>query len=605
MCDTMCVQRSKFEPLESKGQMQATCYSCRFAGALLGAALGMVVASSSQVSVFNLQTLTFELTFAQVCLVNGLIPFFTLFPFLYSLQERYPKPSRGETDRDINGWDVQEERVAGIHKITDVRDENDNADAELEYGEVAADARVGAGVSAGIDNDDITYETKTIAEAQHYTYGYKYTDKQRSVAYGEVLWESPISGDKTGAGAGARAEAGKLPSPSSFHYGASAHLPTLDIKVSIPSPKKNKSMKSRDTYAGAGARDSGTGVGAGLGSSNIYASDRSSPVVTEDTPLFANQSSGNKAVYSTDERSRLSELDNMGDGHVLYYDDEAEADGGRGGGGDGGAGKRTIAKQLDDIWNTIQLQSVWSPMIFIYVYNVLQIPNVAWQSFLQLTLKFSPHLLGLSVCLGSLMTFIGVLTYKYYYFDATWRSIYIWSTLLCAFFSMLQILLIFGINRTVFGIGNYWFSMGDDVISAYIAGIQFLPVCIMYMGLCPTGSEGASYAILTTMGNIALNIANTLGNQLSGIWDVSNEALAKGEMSGLWRLTTLTSLLSILPLLLVGLLPKNAETQANLANTQKRSRLGGQIFLTILVSSLCWVFLSSLYSILAPDSTDI
>lgn len=37
MADTMCVQRSKFEPEETKGQMQASCYSIRFAGSLLGA----------------------------------------------------------------------------------------------------------------------------------------------------------------------------------------------------------------------------------------------------------------------------------------------------------------------------------------------------------------------------------------------------------------------------------------------------------------------------------------------------------------------------------------------------------------------------------------
>ena len=37
MADTMCVQRSKLEPEERKGQMQANCYSIRFAGSLVGA----------------------------------------------------------------------------------------------------------------------------------------------------------------------------------------------------------------------------------------------------------------------------------------------------------------------------------------------------------------------------------------------------------------------------------------------------------------------------------------------------------------------------------------------------------------------------------------
>ena len=680
MCDTMCVQRSKFEPIDSKGQMQATCYSCRFAGALIGATLGMVVASSSRTSVFDLHTWTFELTFAQVCLVNGLIPFFTLFPFLYFLRENYPRPKRGDAERAVNGWDALDTGLGGLGDVNG----SDDKDKSLGYGAVSESAGAaggnahvpthaslggsgggersgGAGAGAGrsnrsgnanaegsaagnttlnsgSDQQAELFETKTINEAQHYVYNYTYTDKQRSIAYGEVLWEAPAGGTSAATGAmgeaalhnagAASAGAGaELGPPSSFHYGASPVLPTLDITVSVPSAQKNKTARGgRDSYGDIDyeEEDSGNGIGGNIGSSY----GRDSPVANENTPLFAstksiNSSSGNKAVYSTHERnSRLSELNNIGDGHMMYYDERDDSGlVGRSskitsGAGDGSADlndsggnrknyRRTIGKQLDDIWSTIQLQSVWLPMTFIYIYNVMQIPNVAWQSFLQLTLKFSPHFLGLSVCLGSLMTFVGVLTYKYYYFDATWRSIYIYSTLLCAFFSMLQILLIFGINRSVFGIGNYWFSMGDDVISAYIAGIQFLPVCIMYMGLCPSGSEGASYAILTTMGNIALNIANTLGNTLSGIWDVSNEALERGDMSGLWRLTTLTSFLSILPLLLIGLLPKNAAEQANLGLTQKRSRLGGQIFLTILVASLCWVFITSMYSILSAPETPI
>lgn len=40
MADTMCVQRAKFELDENKGQMQATCYSIRFAGGMFGAILG-------------------------------------------------------------------------------------------------------------------------------------------------------------------------------------------------------------------------------------------------------------------------------------------------------------------------------------------------------------------------------------------------------------------------------------------------------------------------------------------------------------------------------------------------------------------------------------
>ena len=55
---------------------------------------------------------------------------------------------------------------------------------------------------------------------------------------------------------------------------------------------------------------------------------------------------------------------------------------------------------------------------------------------------------------------------------------------------MLQFVLILRWNVTYLHMSDYFFALGDDVISAYIAGLQYLPVCIMYMRLCPEGSEG-------------------------------------------------------------------------------------------------------------------
>lgn len=110
-----------------------------------------------------------------------------------------------------------------------------------------------------------------------------------------------------------------------------------------------------------------------------------------------------------------------------------------------------------------------------YVFNLLQVPNVAWQSYLQLALHFPSWILGLTVTIGSFMTFAGVLAYKYLFFATTWRSIYVYSVVLTTFFALLQLVLVFQLNARV-GISNYFFSMGDDVIQAYISGIQTLPV---------------------------------------------------------------------------------------------------------------------------------
>jgi len=44
-----------------------------------------------------------------------------------------------------------------------------------------------------------------------------------------------------------------------------------------------------------------------------------------------------------------------------------------------------------------------------------------------------------------------------------------------------------------------------------------------YLGLCPKGSEGTTYAMLTTFSNLAGTIAFDISTALTEVWDVSSE----------------------------------------------------------------------------------
>jgi BT1 family len=41
--------------------------------------------------------------------------------------------------------------------------------------------------------------------------------------------------------------------------------------------------------------------------------------------------------------------------------------------------------------------------------------------------------------------------------------------------------------------------------------------------LCPEGSEGLVYAVLTTIMNLSGTVASDIGSAMTLIWDVSNE----------------------------------------------------------------------------------
>ena len=142
---------------------------------------------------------------------------------------------------------------------------------------------------------------------------------------------------------------------------------------------------------------------------------------------------------------------------------------------------KSVRRQVADIWRMVQLKAVWRPMTFIYCYNLLQTPNVAWNSYLQLTLNFPAWFLGMITLVGSVMTFLGIVIYKRFFMKSSWRSIYVVSSVLTTAFSCMQLMLIFQWNERYLHIPNYPFAMGDDVLQQFLAGIQFLPSCVMYM----------------------------------------------------------------------------------------------------------------------------
>jgi len=260
-----------------------------------------------------------------------------------------------------------------------------------------------------------------------------------------------------------------------------------------------------------------------------------------------------------------------------------------------------IKKQLMDMWETICLRAVWQPMGFVYFYNLLQIPNAAWQQYLYTALNFTTKQLNSFLIEAQILTFLGIMFYKWFLIKTSWRMIYVITTLLFAGISVLQFLLIFGVNRQS-GLGDYPFAMGQDVFAEFIAGIQFLPTTIMMVHLCPKGSEGAAYAMFTTISNAAGNLASTFSTLLLPIWNVCPALFMEDPpvIDGLWRLNLLTTVIATSAVLLVPLLPKGKDDLNNV-DFMHKNRIGGGIFLFILVFSLLWSIIQAILSSTTPN----
>mmetsp|Transcript_29927 Transcript_29927/g.39932 ORF Transcript_29927/g.39932 Transcript_29927/m.39932 type:complete len:416 (-) Transcript_29927:691-1938(-) len=249
---------------------------------------------------------------------------------------------------------------------------------------------------------------------------------------------------------------------------------------------------------------------------------------------------------------------------------------------------KSTRNQCREIWTAVCNRAVWQPMGAVFIYGTLQVSNAAWKEYLKSVLNFTATQLNVLLLAGGLLAFLGIIAYKMYMITWRWRSIYYVTMSLNGFFSALQVLLIQGIT---FGFSPFLFALGDDALDDFVLGMQFLPVCIMMVHLCPNGSEGAAYAMFTTVCNAAGNLNAAISTMLLGIWDVRKETLMAGDLSGMTKLTILTTALQVSGIIFVQFLPNRKEDLDTIKEKpDSNSVLGGFIFLSV-------TFLSIIYSV--------
>lgn len=85
------------------------------------------------------------------------------------------------------------------------------------------------------------------------------------------------------------------------------------------------------------------------------------------------------------------------------------------------------------------------------------------------------------------------------------------------------------------------------------------------------------------------------------IWDVSKETLLSGDLSGMTKLTILTTLIQTSGLLFVKLLPQTKEDLVSLhSDKHSGNKIGGAIFLTVTLGSVVYAIFVGLMNILNP-----
>ena len=124
----------------------------------------------------------------------------------------------------------------------------------------------------------------------------------------------------------------------------------------------------------------------------------------------------------------------------------------------------------------------------------------------------------------------------------------------------------------------------------------------MFLGMCPEGAEGASYAMLTTLSNLAGTVAYSIAAAMANIWDVSIDTLQNHNYDGMWKLTLLCGCIQLVGLLFIQLLPNGVADQLALQSSSIASKPAGIVFLFVVFASLSYVIIYTLVTILDPSA---
>ncbi|MEM9004579.1 MAG: folate/biopterin family MFS transporter [Cyanobacteria bacterium P01_F01_bin.86] len=218
---------------------------------------------------------------------------------------------------------------------------------------------------------------------------------------------------------------------------------------------------------------------------------------------------------------------------------------------------KVVADQIRLLKEAISQRAIWMPALFLFLWQATPTADSAFFFFSTNELGFEPEFLGRVRLVTSLASLIGIWIFQRFLKEVSFRRIFGWSTVISAALGMTTLLLVTHANRSL-GIDDHWFSLGDSLVLTVAGQIAFMPVLVLSARLCPPGVEATLFALLMSVVNLAGLLSHELGALLTHWLQVSET-----DFGNLWLLVLLTNASTLLPLPLLGLLPKASAVQSD------------------------------------------
>lgn len=183
--------------------------------------------------------------------------------------------------------------------------------------------------------------------------------------------------------------------------------------------------------------------------------------------------------------------------------------------------KSDTSSQITLFCQFLSLDSVYKPVIFIFIFMLTPSYGDTIFFFYTNELKFTPMIMGrLRLCYG-LASVIGIYIYNKYLKNVGFKQI-LWSTtMLLIFFNLASIVLVTRLNLKL-GIPDFVFCMAADSFTTALAELNIMPLLVLACNICPKNMEGTLYAFLMSVVNFGSLLANQLGASLTSYLGITN-----------------------------------------------------------------------------------
>ena len=207
-----------------------------------------------------------------------------------------------------------------------------------------------------------------------------------------------------------------------------------------------------------------------------------------------------------------------------------------------------VKKQLEDIWKTIQDYRVNFLIFFMFIVGSMPNAGSAFTNFLLGPLKFTDEQYMYIGTVGIVCSAGGIWIYRQFFRKTNLRVFVLVIMFLSAILQLIPLILVSRVNLK-WGISDFWFSIGDEVVVEFVSILVVMPMLIVCAKVSPANVEGTIYSFLTMSSNISMAIGESISAILTARLGISVT-----NFKNLWLLIVISSITSFVPVYFVRLL---------------------------------------------------